>query len=271
MTLSRSVLSTLCATACVIAMSAPAYAQQKQATNDDADWSGSIGVGVGVAPSYEGSGHYGAFPMPILTINWKDTVTFDRNGLNWYAFQSGALRGGIGATYDIGRDERDGSLPFSDRSDNRLIGMGDVDGSWGARLFASYDIKPVVIDGAVTQFFGSDNDGVLATVGLSAPHHFSEQLLITPGISTTWASDGYASPYFSVSAAQSAATGFSQFNASSGFKDVSAGVSATYFLDQSWYVTGDARVKQLVSDVADSPVTEEDTSGTFFTGVGYRF
>lgn len=249
----------------------PAFAQQGESSAKK-DWDVSVGMAYGIAPSYEGSGHYSNMLLPLVNIKWKETIGLDAGGLKWYALKAGPLTGGIGLTYDAGRDERTGSLPWSDNSDNRLIGMGDVDGSPGVRLFASYDFQPIVLDGSITQYFGrGDVDGFIASAELSWPYQVNQQLRIKPLINTTWGSEDYNSVYFDVSPAQSIATGFPVYNASSGFKDASAGVNAIYFVDPHWYVMGDARVKQLLGDVADSPVTKQDTSGQFVTGVGYKF
>lgn len=252
-------------------IAAPAVAAP--APNDNADWSGSVGIAYGLAPIYEGSSHYASVPLPFVTVNWRDTIIFDQNGLNWHAYKAGPLTAGIGATYDNGRDQDDGSLPFNGSGDGRLLGLGDVDEAFGGRIFARYDFRPIVVDGSVAQFFGDDNDGLLAKAAVSLPHKFSEKLSVTPSVSTTWASEDYMSAYFGITPAQSAASvqGFAPYNASAGFKDVTAGVSAIYTLDQNWYVNADLRVKQLLGDAADSPISAEDTSGSLITGVGYRF
>lgn len=253
----------------------PAYAapQGKSAPVAKPEWDISVGLGYGVAPSYEGSGHYASIPVPMVNVNWKDTVVLGAEGLDWIALKDGNLRAGVGATYDLGRDERNGSLPWNGRDNRRLVGLGDVDGAFGGRLFASYALNPVVIDGTLTQFFGSDIDGLTFRTGVSMPHQFNQQLRITPGISTTWASDGYMSPFFTITPAQAAASvsGLRSYEAEAGFKDITAGVNAVYFIDPHWYAMGDIRLKQLLGDAADSPISEDDTSGQLVTGVGYRF
>lgn len=263
----------LLCTAALAVLSAPVYAQEAQKSNDMEDWDISLGFGYGLAPSYEGSGHYVHLPVPMLNIKWRDTITFGQNGLNWIAVKDGNLRGGIGLAYEYGRDERDGSFPWNSSGSNRLLGLGDVDDAWGARVFASYDFQPVVVDGTITQFFGDDIDGMTIKLGASMPYQASQQFRVTPGISTTWASNDYISPYFSVTPAQSAASvsGFAPFNAGAGFKDVTASVNMMYFIDQNWYALGDVRVKQLLGDAADSPITDDETSGQLVTGIGYRF
>jgi len=263
----------LCTAALAIALASPAFAQEAQKPNDMEDWDISLGMGYALAPSYEGSGHYVHLPVPMVNIKWRDTITLGQDGLNWIAVKDGNLRGGIGLAYEYGRDDVDGSYPWNSSGSNHLRGTGDVDDAWGARVFASYNFQPVVVDGAVTQFFGDDIDGMTVKIGASVPYQHSQQLRITPGISTTWASEDYISPYFSITPAQSAASfsGLPAFDADAGFKDITASVNLMYFIDANWYALGDVRVKQLVGDAADSPVTEDETSGQLVTAIGYRF
>ena len=127
------------------------------------------------------------------------------------------------------------------------------------------------ISGSVTKFTGNDNDGVLVDFGASMPYKATDKLKITPHIGTTWADKSYMQTFFGVTATQAANSRFSQFNASSGFKDVGAGVNADYRIDKHWFIGASADIKELTGDAAKSPITFSSTEGTFRTILGYHF
>jgi len=77
--------------------------------------------------------------------------------------------------------------------------------------------------------------------------------------------------YFGVTPEQSARSGLARYDAGAGLKRADFSISATYMLDESWMVRGEAGVGVLLGDAADSPVVLEKIQPSGMLLVGYRF
>ena len=73
--------------------------------------------------------------------------------------------------------------------------------------------------------------------------------------------------FFGISAAGAAASGLSQFDAESDFKDIGVNVGLTYKFTPKWSATGLASFTRLLGDAEDSPVTDDEGDASqFFIG-----
>jgi outer membrane protein len=234
------------------------------------EWDVTLGAGLALRPTYEGSDRYTASPLPILNVTYRDWLSLGTNGLSAY-LRRDALQVGAGLTYGGGRDEKDDSM-FGG-GDKRLKGMGKIDGALGLRAFAVYDLKPIRLSASVTKFTGDKdkNDGAVVEIGAAYPVRVTNELTVTPNIGASWADENYMQSYFGVTSQQAARSRFTRFTAEAGLKDVSVGVNANYRFTQNWFAGASATMKQLASDAAKSPLSFADTQGVFLVSVGYRF
>jgi outer membrane scaffolding protein for murein synthesis (MipA/OmpV family) len=263
--------------ALALSFSFPAMVQAEDSEKEvKNNWDVSLGLGIGVAPVYEGSMHYLPSPIPVIAIRWRDTVSLGIDGLSLY-HKTGGVRYGAGVMYDPGRED-DGKNMFGMSSgDHRLEGLGKIKPAAGLKAFASYDVHPfqqiplVVLDASVTKLLGSSNDGVLVQGGLAMPFQLGQSWRLTPKISTTWANDNYMNDYFGVTPEQAARSRFSTYKAKAGMKDASVGLKATYSINKNWFVSGDGRVKKLLGDAATSPISATNINASIVTLVGYHF
>ncbi|GEM_PF-699897 len=242
------------------------------------EWDVTLGIAALVSPNYEGSAHYSFFSFPMVNISWRDLFSLDSRGINLNLLYESNYKAGVGLTYDIGRKEN-GSTPFNkhnddpkkNRDDGRLSGLGNINPAAGICAFASYNLKSIAIRGSITQYLGSQNDGLLATAALSKPYKITEELTVSSEIKTTWANRKYMEIYYGVSSEQASRSQFSYYEAGAGFKDIGIGVNASYNFDYSWVLFVNAGVKYLTGDAADSPISEVNTNGIFGAGIGYHF
>lgn len=233
-------------------------------------WDVMLGAGMMLRPTFEGSDRYKISPLPLVSVTYGDFISLGSNGLTAY-WRRGDLQIGGGLTYSGGRDDKDSSIFGS--GDKRLAGMGDIDGALGVRGFATYNLRPVVLSGSVTKFTGKkdQNDGLLVEFGASVPVRVTDKLTLSPNVGVTWADDNYMQTFFGVTSQQASRTRFARFNAGSGVKDVSVGVSANYRFDQNWFAGASATLKQLTGDAAKSGLSYSDSQGVFLLTAGYRF
>jgi len=232
-------------------------------------WDVTLGGGTLIKPSYEGSDRYCLSPAPLINIVWNDMISLSTDGLSIY-WDHGDLTLGGGLVYNGGRRDGNGSSLLYD-SDNRLRGLGDIDAAMGLKAFATYDIKQFELATSVTKLTGTNNDGVLADVDLSASVEVTKQLILKPHVGATWADQDYMQTYFGVTSGQSMRSRFQRFNAEAGIKDVVAGLSTSYWFNRNWFVTTNIDLTRLVGDAARSPVSFSDCQTVITAMIGYHF
>jgi len=223
-----------------------------------------VGGFVYVSPSYEGGKSYEVVGFPFaapagfgddgaLQVKAMDDIRFRliRTG----AFEFGPLAG-----YRFGRDESDAA---------RLVGMGDVDGGFVVGAFGTYRAGPFAASVSYHHQATGDDTGGLIRFGLEHSHRLSPALRITTGVGTNYATEDYMTQFFGVSVAQNIASGLPVYNASAGFKDIFAGVTASLDLNDRWTLMLIGRYSRLIGDAADSPVIE--TENQFYGGLGFSY
>ncbi|MBU0751307.1 MAG: MipA/OmpV family protein [Gammaproteobacteria bacterium] len=231
---------------------------------------GSLGLGVGVRPAYEGASDKKTRIMPNINLFYGDTLflTGMMAGANLWKHttaQGLSINAGPLLALRRGRDEGDNA---------GLAGLGDIDrsldvggfvrfrkGGWQARA----DIRKDV----------SNGDGG-TTVNLSAGYGMpvAQKLRLRANLDTTWASAAYANTFYGIDATQAANSGLAQYEAGSGIKSVGASLMADYVIDREWGAYASLRYKRLVGDAADSPIVAgfgSESQVTTSVGIKYRF
>lgn len=241
----------------------PAAAQGSDLTGPD--WQ--MGGAVFVSPKFEGSKSYEAFGLPFIApagigqqdgwvqVKGPDDVRFRL--LQRHAFEAGPLLG-----YRFGRDSSDSV---------RLTGFEDIDGGLVAGAYAGYRAGPLFVSVSYHHQITGDDTGGLVRFAAEHSARLDPRTKVTASIGTSYASSDYMTSFFGVSAAQSLASGLPAYNASAGFKDVSAGLTASIDLDARWTLLLTGRYTHLIGDAADSPIVESESQ--FFAGAGlsYKF
>lgn len=229
------------------------------------DWKVTLGGGGLVMPEYEGSDEYELKALPYIDVDYRDIITLNPfTGLRYHAYKEQGVTLGFGLGYDWGRDEDENS---------HLNGLGDVDGTVEAQLFAKYEFGQSAVDLSFANDLADGHDGY--HLKASAGHAFivpEYGAFIRPSISTTYASDNYMDSYFGVSQSQSNASGLIGYDADAGFKDVSLSTFASMpIFGQNWSLNGYVQYKHLMDQAADSPIVKDD--GQFMGGafIGYTF
>ena len=235
------------------------------------DWEIQLGAGAMVKPDYEGSDDYEVSPLPRVEISYKDRVFLDGPSLGanlfiWNGTRPGdQLKIGPLVRYQMGRDEDD---------NNALKGLGSVDGSAEVGGFISYDNGPFSAGVKAFQDVGDGHEGMIVELEGGYRHRFDDSWSMHAGVATTWADDDYTQSFFGIDAGQSLRSGYREYNAEAGFKDVSLSLGISYAVTENWNVTGMVGYSRLIGDAADSPIVDEQGSAdAFMTGlfVGYRF
>jgi outer membrane protein len=232
-----------------------------------AEWDVTLGAGAVLRPTYEGSDRYIVSPVPYANVTWRDTISLGMNGLSAY-WRHDNLRVGGGLTFDSGRQQNTGAFH---QGDDRLLGMGDIPAALGVKGFADYKLGLVNLNASITKFTANGNDGVLVNFGVALPYKLTDTTTVTARVSADWADQNYMQTYFGVTPTQSQNSGYSQYNAGAGIKDVGIGLGLTHRFDEHWLLAVDARVTRLTGDAENSPIVFSKTGASIMSAIAYHF
>ncbi len=221
-----------------------------------------LGLGGRVRPRYLGSDEYIVTPFPVISVDYLS----------------------IPGLFTVGGSDRVGGLTFGPSfglvgsrdagDDSDLTGTRDLDETYelGLRVGYEYALDPVYgveVYGALRGAFGEAR-GVTGDLGVDAIARPTEILELKFGPRASFASSDYVSTYFSVSPAESAASGgrLDAFEADGGFTSVGLETSMRYEFRPNWFARAEASYDRLVGDAADSPIAEVGSRDQFTVGLG---
>jgi len=234
-----------------------------------------VGVGAGVIPDYVGSDDYTAAIAPMFFVKFGDTDRYARllateftvNLIDSEEWILGPI-----LYYRFGRNDVED--PVVDR-------MDDIDGAVELGLFGGW----TWIDEAdsrhrfnalleVLQDVSGTHGGCVTALSVRYWQPVARPLVLTLGVSGSYASEGFMSTYFGVDRIDAAASGLPNFEADRGFRDFRLTPGFVLSLNPHWHVVGGLIYSRLLADAEDSPVVSERGSANQFTagaGVAYAW
>ena len=232
-------------------------------------WTVQIGVEGWVMPRWVGSdGTYIFLPVPLLDVRKAGTPE---------RFHSTRDSFGV-ALIDMGQFRAGpvvwGRLSRKESKDSKLIGLGDIDTAYEFGIFAEYMWAPWLRTRAEVRQGTGGHHGTVADLAADVIAPATRQLTLSAGPRITLASTSATSPYFSVTTAQSAASGLPVYDAKGGVWSVGAGAKARYLWNQQWGTHVFAEYERLTGDAGNSPIVTMRGSRdqwTFGAGVTYAF
>ena len=236
----------------------------------DREGSAGLGGGLAVVPRYPGSDRHETRFFPVISFTFgRLFVGGDPGGgegggvgVRLLGDKNWTLGFALAADFDKAREESD---------DPRLQGLGDIDGTVRATLFAVYQYRWLALRAGVSPDIGGENQGTLARLDLFGRYAATKQLIFNAGPGLTWASGQYARTFFAIDAEQSARSGLPQYEAGRGVNNVRVSIGATYLVTKSLTAGARAARAKLVGDAADSPVTADRWQDAFAVFLNYRF
>lgn len=271
--------SVVLVTMLVSAITVPAAAQEisEQAVEQSniggpasSKWNINLGAGIGAVPADPGAKRDELEPVPFASITYDNLVLVGPLGLGFNAFRWASADGQYGFRagpvigYMGGRKESD---------DSHLAGLGDIQPSLTAGLFATFRAGPFEFAATARQAVTHTDNGLLGLTSFT--YHLpvvANKLDVAFGAQLTAANSTYSNTWFGVSANQSAQSGLPVFTPKSGvLLEPGLLASATYRYSENVFVRGFAAVKQLTGDDANSPIVQKKTQGSMGLGAGYHF
>lgn len=211
----------------------------------------SLGLGVGMAPDYEGSSDYQAVPMLYGRYNYGDGKYLLLQGtqLRWNLLSENIQFGPL-VQYHPERDDVD---------NNRVDKMKKVDAAIEAGLFVTGKFGPWALNLDFAADVSDEYNGYLVTLGGAYQAKISEDLRMTFNVYTTYADGNYMEEYFQVDPGNRGSSTLPYYSADSAeFKDVGLRVVTVYDITDSWSAMGNFGYKKLVGDASDSPLVDDE-------------
>ena len=245
-------------------------AEDSNADPGDDSWRFALGGGVVSTPKFPGSKDLKTEVVPLISATYgrffvgavPGSGTPAGVGVNLY--QDSHWRLGAALSADI-------FSPRKESDDSHLRGLGDINRTARAGVFASYTYDWLSIRANVASDILNKKQGTTAGLEVEASYHPTDQLTLTAGPGITCADRQYMKTFFGVDAEQSARSGLPAFDAKSGVSNVRFSVGANYQFDPHWSVGARFSAAKLRGAAADSPITEKATQNTTGLFVVYRF
>ena len=252
-----------CLAASVAATSSPALAEGFFSGN----WYVTLG-GAGIsAPTFEGAKDNKFFFSPIISVGRGGAPRFSSRNDNpsFAIYDTDVLRAGVVGKFVRGRDAGD---------DKALRGLSEVD--WGGELggFADVYVTDWLRARAELRQGIRAHDGLVADIAVDAFTDIAPDLRISAGPRMTFATSGYTDAYYGVNAAESAASGLSQYDPDGGITSYGAGGAITWAATDKLSMSAFTEYKRLAGPVADSSLVEERGSKNqlmFGVSASYKF
>ena len=263
---------------------APALAQVDSTLPDPNDRSNSFTLALGAAAvaDYEGSDQYRLIPA-VAVRGRVGGMDFWSSGTKLYLDVVG--RPASGLDFDAGpilgvRFNRSGKI-----KDDAVDALPELDMAIEAGVFAGASFHGLTnpYDGLSLRLdyltdVGSAHKSSLVTPSISFSTPLSRSFYVSASASAEWAGDGYADYYYSVSPADSLASGLRIFEADGGLKEWKLGLTAlsdfSGDLTGGWAVFASGSYARLLGDFADSPLVEDRGSPNQWmaaVGLAYTF
>lgn len=226
-----------------------------------------LGLGLGIAPAYEGAAEYGMTFKPIVDVErLKIPGLLDIGGgrdLGGFSFAPSFSYAGARISADHAA----------------LAGLSNVEATYalGAKVgyeFLINDMLRAKVYGAARYAFGGA-EGVIGEVGVDVTARLTPQLELVGGPVVNFASNGYMDKYFGVTAAESAATGgrLGTYDPAGGIKSAGIKLAARYEFVPDTFLNLDASYSAYVGDARMSPIVTSGSQHQFTVGLGlsHRF
>ena len=227
------------------------------------DWTVKIGAMGMYKPAYEGSDDYKSHGRPLIDIAWRDTFFLNPyKGLGGYFLNSNNMRLGASMAYAFGRDESDS---------NDLAGLGDIDAGATANALFEWKSQNLKFDARYQRQIIGEDTGFQAHARLGYRLRMGKKTMLMPSAQITFSDSEYMARYFSVSPAQSAASGHSEYDAGPGLKSIKIQIMAVHRLGRRWGAQVMASYALLIGDAADSPIVKNEGQCLFGVGLSYTF
>lgn len=236
----------------------------------------SVGIGIGRATEYPGSGDYGVLPNAAFELDTPlGKLKNNQIGVQLDIIKNTNIDTGPILRANFGRDDSVSNKAVAALEEvspsaefgwfvNSGVKLGTLGIPSDAILIGRLDAVTDVNDG---------HGGTLVSGSVGLVFQLTDKFRVVPSVGFNYADDSYTDAFYTVSAAGAAASGLSEFKASGGLEYTQVALYGVRTIDERWSVTGTFAYNSLEGDAADSPITQSGTDKQLFTGlvINYAF
>ncbi|MEQ1944139.1 MipA/OmpV family protein [Mesorhizobium sp. VNQ89] len=232
------------------------------------DWKLIVGATGMVAPDFEGAKDLIFSVSPIISLGKagpEARFTSRNDGISISLYDNGSVRAGLNGQFIRERDSNDYW---------QLQGLDPV--RWGGEIGGFAEVYPtdwLRLRGEVRHGVRS-HTGVVADITVDAFNDITDSVRISGGPRMSWASADYFESYYGVDAAESAASGLSEYDPGGGLKSIGFGGAYDWKATEKLTTSVFAEYSRLMGPAADSSLVEQRGSPNQFTfglSAAYRF
>lgn len=234
---------------------------------------GFVGLGVGMVPEYEGASDYQTIPFLAARVanenRYLELIGLGAraNIINHAHFQFGPV-----LRFRFGRD--------SDVDNTTIASLEEIDDAFEAGLFTRWDVSKGWVGGdslgmelQVLQDVSNVHQGYTASIAVDYNAPITSSTRVGVDLSTNYGSSDFMNRYYSIDSSNVGSSGLSDYDADSGFNNVTIGFNGQHRLTGNWALFSRFSYSRLIGDAADSPIIEEGSADQFLfgTGISYRY
>lgn len=233
-------------------------------------WRFTLGAGVLSMPAFPGASGRKTEGLPLIGASYgryfvgANPDAGAALGIGAYLLRDESWRVGAALTYDFVE-------PRNESDDPHLRGLGDIDRTAHAELFAIYKIGWAEVRGSVQTDIGGKDRGSVATLDAIGKYHATPDLVLTAGPGLTWGSGQYNETYFGVDEEQSIRSGLPRYAANSGLNALRFSIGANYRASTHWRIGANIVTSWIQGDAKDSPIVQKKSQTSYGAFVSYLF
>ncbi len=209
----------------------------------------SIGVGPEYRPDYFGSDDYEWRADPEVYVKFRNFVFLDNDGADIALFGFSGFSFGPSVRLVGDRDESDNPA---------LNGLGDIDHTFEVGGFAATKfLDRFLFRAKIRKGVVGGHDGLSVDAAGTALLFRYGRVSTSVSANATWIGDSYADTYFSITPAQSLASGLPVYDAGRGVRDVGGSFNAYINIMKRWSLNPYVSYRYIMPEFADTPFIEQ--------------
>jgi outer membrane protein len=206
----------------------------------------SLGVGPEYSPDYFGSDDYRWKADPEVYVKFRNFVFLDNDGADVALFGFSGFSFGPSLRVVGDREESDNAA---------LAGLGDVDHTLEIGGFAATKfVDRVLFRFKVRKGVAGGHDGLIVDAASTALLFRYGKVSTSVSASASWIGDRYADTYFSVTPAQSAASGLPVYDAERGMRDIGGSFNGYINVGKRWSINPYVSYRYIFDEYAMTPI-----------------
>jgi outer membrane protein len=209
----------------------------------------SIGIGPEYRPDYFGSDDFEWIADPEVYVRFRNFVFLDNDGADIALFGFSGFSFGPSLRVVGNRKEIDNVA---------LTGLGDIDRTLEIGGFAATKfVDRFLVRFKVRKGIVGGHDGLVVDAAGTALLFRYGRLSTSVSANATWVGERYADTYFSVTPAQSLASGLPTYDAQRGMRDIGGSFNAYVNIGKHWSLNPYVSYSYIFDEYAKTPIIEQ--------------